>query len=138
MEPGGRWSSLADINRAGPSTPSRSRLHRSLVDIRSESTLAAEDLLDHGSLTSCGSADPTILDDDSDGAIEARDKGNDGNTVTPMSVDNSVTGDTTGKIPYTDSAEPPEERASRTSLLVFRVTAHLVHLSLRNLPQLET
>jgi hypothetical protein len=95
MESGGRWSSLADINRAGPSTPSGSRLHRSLVDIRSESTLAAEDLLDHGSLTSCGSADPTILDDDSDGATEARDNGNDGNTVTPMSVDSSVMGDTT-------------------------------------------
>jgi hypothetical protein len=94
METGGRWSSMADINRAKPTTPSGSQLHRSLVDIRVESTLAAEDLLDHGSPASCGLADPTLLDDDSDGNTEARDNGNDGNTVTPMTVDSNATGDT--------------------------------------------
>jgi hypothetical protein len=66
MDNGGRWSSLSDISGASKTTPGELRQHHSLVDIRERSAIPLEDLLDHGSPASQGSADTALLDEDSD------------------------------------------------------------------------
>jgi hypothetical protein len=50
----------------------------------------AEDLLDHGSPSSCDNADPALLDEDSDNS-DGNDNGNN-DIVTPMTVDTGMTG----------------------------------------------
>jgi hypothetical protein len=118
MEPGGRWTSLADISRMGSTPletpPADPRLHRSLEDIRADSLNPMVDILDQGSPASGGSPDPMLLDDDddSDGRPVNRECSNSDNianisnivvsdstrstedlTVTPMMVEVNTTSD---------------------------------------------
>jgi hypothetical protein len=87
MDTGARAASMFDLNRAHrpPQRPGRD-LHRSLGDIRGSPLDMAEDLLDHGSPSSCDNADPALLDEDSDNSDGKHD------IVTPMTVDTGTTG----------------------------------------------
>lgn len=81
MATGGRSASLMDFTGRSSSTlHSGQDLHRSLVDIRGQATPWMEELLDQGSPAGSDTADPALLDKDSD---EPDNMDN----VTPMTVD---------------------------------------------------
>ncbi len=66
------------------------RHHHSLEDVWNQ--LHVEDLLDHGSLASCASADPALLDEDSDDQADtmANPTKSESCTLTPMAIDEST------------------------------------------------
>jgi hypothetical protein len=96
MERAGRSQSLADLSCSGVAASYASITpvnHHSLLDLRSNTLHAGENLLDAGSPASPGCStecDPTLLDNDSDSPETGNPAGDDGADVN-MIIDNVVT-----------------------------------------------